>query len=116
MTSSIAADIVSSIDVLRPIRTSTLGYSTVPKPSSSALIWCTPGSSPRKRTSPLESVTKIIGAPMPLTVTVTPGSRAPSVSNVVDIDVTGRLGQGDAAGDERHHGGQGQDSTWQFKV
>ncbi len=83
MTSSTAGVSVTSIVVLRPTRISMFGYSTVEKPSSSAVIWYRPGSSPRKRNWPWASVTAMRGAPMPVTVMVTPGRGSPWLSTAV---------------------------------
>jgi hypothetical protein len=83
MVSSTAGVSFSSISVLRPTRTSTPGYSTEPKPSSSARTFQAPGSRLRKRACPWELVIWSLSAPMPPMVTVTPGRRSPLASLTV---------------------------------
>ncbi len=83
MTSSTAEFMVISRVVLWPTVTTTLGYSTVPKPCSSALSFMVAGGRLKKRNSPWALLTWTSCAAPVSRVTVTPGSAAPCWSTTL---------------------------------
>ena len=78
---TLASFIGSTTSVLLPSVTATFVRSTVEKPDSSDFRVYEPGERLMNRKSPWEPVVVVRGAPIPLSVTVTPGS-TPPVSSV----------------------------------